>query len=226
MTVTEILTHEEDALKRLLEQFKDKENVRKILEIYLPQIQEIEEAIFDLLFALDIDAMEGAMLDLIGQIVILPRVAGTGDVRYRQLLKAKIGQNISEGDPERIIAIFQILTQSAYVHYQNLRGNVVITGTAGYVDQEEINALFVGMEKVLMAGIRLAYFVCADDDEAFAFEGDGPPALGFDDESGTVGGMFAVEYLKTLEFAFAGDDEDAAGFGAGAADPFVGGVFV
>lgn len=225
--IATITTHEFDALQRLMEQFKNKENVGKIFNIYLPQIQELEDELFKLLNALDIDAVSGAFLDFIGEIVVLPRVTGLADPRYRQLLKAKIGQNVSEGDPERIVAVFKILTESAHVHYLEINGgNVALQGTMELTDQDEINALFVDMERVVMAGVRLAFIVCADETLAFAFDGAGPPALGFDDGTGTIGGKFATDYEKRLEFAFDGDDEGAGGFGAGAADPFVGGVFL
>lgn len=225
--ITQITTHQADALKRLMEQFKGKANLTKILNIYLPRIQEVEDEIFKLLNALDIDSQEGQFLDFIGEIVGLTRVSGTSDARYRQLLKAKIGTNTSEGIPEQIISVFKILTQSEWVHFIDLfNGNVSLTGTVEFTDQDEINDLFEDMDAVLMGGVRMPFFVCADETESFAFAGPGPAGLGFDDGTGTVGGKFAIEYTKQLPFAFDGTDTGADGFGAGSADPFVGGVFV
>lgn len=227
MSITQILTHQEDALNRRMQQFKELPNIQAILEIYLPFIQELEDQLFLLLDALNIDNQEGTFLDYIGQIVGLPRETGLSDDRYRQLLKAKIGTNTSEGLPEQAISVFKILTQSEWVHFIDLyNGNIALTGTVEFTDQEEINELFDDMDDVLAAGVRMPYFVCADELESFAMAGPGPAALGFDDGTGTVGGKLAVDYEKKLEFAFDGDDTDAAGFGAGSADPFLGGVFV
>ncbi len=223
--ITQITTHQDDALKRLMQQFKDKTNLKKLLNIYLPRFQELEDEIWQLLNRLDIDAVSGIWLDYIGEIVVLTRVSGTTDERYRQLLKAKIATNVSEGEPERIISIFKILTLSDWVHFGDNAGNVFLAGTAEYTDQDEINALFRDVDKALMAGVRMPWFVCADSDEAFMFDGPGD-GLGFDDGTGTVGGEFAEHYEERIPFAFDGPDTNTAGFGAGADDPFVGGVFL
>ncbi len=227
--ISKITTHQSDALKRLMQQFKGEKapNLIKILNIYLPFIQELEDEVFKLLDALNIDTQVGAFLDFIGEIVGLTRVSGTTDARYRQLLKAKIGTNTSEGLPEQAIAVFKILTQSEFVHFIDMfNGNISLTGTAFFTDQDLINDLFNDMDAVLAAGVRMPFFVCADETEAFAFAGPGPAALGFDDGTGTLGGKLAIEYTKQLPFAFDGVDTETGGFGAGAADPFVGGVFV
>jgi len=227
MSIEKIITHESDALLRLMEQFKCRDNLKNIIDIYTPFIQELEDELWTLLNALNCEAMEGQFLDYIGEIVGQEREPGQTDERYRQLIKAKVGINVSEGTPTRsILSVFKILTQSEWVHIiDHLNGNVTLTGTVEYTDQQIINELFEDMDKVLAAGVRMPYFVCADPELAFAFDGIGPPALGFDDGSATVGGKFAVEYTKQLDFAFDGPDL-ADGFGAGTADPFVGGVFI
>jgi len=226
MTVTKITTHNLDALSRLMEQFKDKTNLIKILEIYLPLIQELEDTIYLLFDALSLNSQTGKYLDYIGSIIGLDRESGTTDSRYRQLIKVKIGTNISEGTPEQAISAFKLLTESVWVLFIDLfRGNISITGTTSYTDREEINRIFDAIDKVLAAGVRMPYFICADENESFAFAGSGAEALGFDDGSGSVGGKFAEVYTKELEFAFDGDDV-AGGFGAGTDDPFVGGIFI
>ena len=73
------------------------------------QIQDLENAARTLLYSLSIDRSEGDQLDQLGTIVGQSRL-GYNDEYYRILLKVKIGINISEGDIERILTLWKLLT--------------------------------------------------------------------------------------------------------------------
>ena len=222
-----ITDHVVQSLKRRLEQFKNKPNLQAVLEIYLDQIQEAEDALYALFGALDINTQEGLMLDLIGEIVGRPRTT-TSDPRYRILLWVKIAQNISEGEPERVISVFKLLTESEYVHHINLlNAEVQVQVTNDFTDQDEVDLVYRETQKVVAAGVRISVILVADPIEAFAYSGINiaAPALGYDDGFGS-GGKYAKHYVPKPPFAYAGIDTGAQGYGAGGADPLCGGVYV
>lgn len=228
-TVVEILTHRADALKRRLEQYKNLPNLQNILEIHADRYQELETVFFSLYLARSIFDATGQQLDEVGEIVVLSRPAGANDDVYRAKLFVKIGQNVSNGEPERIIDVAKILTSSAWVHLIDLgSGSISLTVSKDFIDQAAINAAYRDLEMVLAGGVRLNSLLCADETESFAFAGPnlGAPALGFDDGTGTSGGKFAKHHFNEVPFAFAGSTTDAKGFGAGSLDPLAGGSFI
>ena len=70
-------TEEKDYLEinrsRITEQFKNANNLDRLMQIWTEGYQEIQEVILDMLHLLDIDTAVGAQLDMIGEIVGQPR---------------------------------------------------------------------------------------------------------------------------------------------------------
>lgn len=228
MSVTQILDHSGDALKRLLEQYKNQEVLQGVIDIYSDQVQEAENALYALFDALDPNDMEGAMLDIIGAIVGRPR-STTDDVRYRILIWVKVHQNVSKGEPERVISVLKLLTESVYVHNISLgQAEVQLQMTNQLLSQDEIDLIYREIHNVTADGVRVSYIIHAHPEEAFAYAGinGAAPALGYDDGSGTTGGKYATQTLWKVPFAYAGTEEGAEGYGAGGADPLAGGVYV
>lgn len=228
MSLTYISNHVATSLKRLLEQYKNKPNLTAVIELYLDQVQDLEDAIYPMLNALNIPAMEGQMLDLIGEIVGQPRTT-TDDARYRILLYVKIHQNVSEAESERVISVMKLISESEYVHLINLSyAELQVQITTSGLPQDEIDLIYREIHKVVAAGVRVSYIIEADPVEAFAYAGTnaGAPADGYDDGTGTVGGKYATGRINKVPFAYAGSDAGAEGYGAGAADPLAGGVYV
>jgi hypothetical protein len=115
MRVTQITTHEQDALNRLIYQYKGKVNLKNLIkDLSTTQIQEIENAAIELYSRLNIDDSEGVQLNKIGEIVGQPR-NGLSDTTYRIFLKAKIAVNVSEGDIEQVISVWKLMTGSSIV---------------------------------------------------------------------------------------------------------------
>ncbi len=225
--VTEILDHDGEATKRIIEQFKNKPRIKQLLEIYTKQVQEAEAATFPLLLLKSIEDQEGAQLDLIGEVIGEPR-QGKNDTDYRLAIYIQIGQNSSEGEPERVIQIFLLLVAATYVHYiNNGNGNVELQADQFFADQESINFVFRNMQKVLAAGVRLALIVCHDTDEAFTYAGTNgvSGALGYANDAETTGGKYATGYQFKVPFAYDGNDVDVGGYGGAPEDPLVGGVY-
>ncbi len=107
---TKITTHSADALLRLLEQYRGKDNIESLFTPFLTQVQEWEDAVHEMLELLEIDTMDGVTLDTIGALVGRVRPASsTTDAIYRVLIKAQIGANTSEGIAQDVLAVFDIL---------------------------------------------------------------------------------------------------------------------
>jgi hypothetical protein len=225
MSVTKITTHISDALGRLLEQYKYLPNIRSLIEIYAKQIQLIEDAAFELFTERALLNASGAQLDLIGAVVGQAREGAT-DSEYRVLINVRIGTNISEGEIPRVISVFKLLTGSDYVHLINLQeGSIQLMTTVDFADQDEVNLVYINMQKVVAGGVRIDHILCADPTEAFAYAGSNAdaPGLGYDDGAGS-GGLYAIEHIYRPEFAYAGSDPTAEGYGS-FIDPLAGGVY-
>lgn len=99
-----ITDHADQGVFKFLEQFKDKPSLEALARSYLNRIQELEDAIWEVLLIRGIDLSEGVNLDSIGVIVGRPRL-GLGDSDYRIALRAQIRINRSSGTPEDMIAV-------------------------------------------------------------------------------------------------------------------------
>ena len=125
-----IKNHEEQALDRLLEQFKDKPNVEALIKGWMKGVQTTEDSLFDLLENRSIQTAYGIQLDYIGKIVGAKR-GGRSDESYREYIQLQILINTSEGTPNDILEILSLITNATIVksfpHYP-VGGNLYTNG--------------------------------------------------------------------------------------------------
>lgn len=103
----------------LLEQYKESPKYIGILQAVATEADRLEACLWEFIQLLDIDAMEGAQLDLLGKIAKCLRIQQgvvLDDVAYRVVLKAAFRARTS-GTPEEIIAAVLDATQSTVVSY-------------------------------------------------------------------------------------------------------------
>lgn len=112
MAIEEKTEHIAEAQANLLEQFKDKTNFDATLKAFVQQIQETEEAGFQLLNDRYLGTAVGEQLDGIGQIVGEER-KGRSDADYEIGIRARIQLNVSEGTIEDIIGLVIALAGDA-----------------------------------------------------------------------------------------------------------------
>lgn len=105
------IDHLATGLTRILEQFKDKNNVKALCFAALPQSQDLETTIFALLDQRGLDTAVGTQLDDLGDLLDLGR-AGFSDDDYRKLLKAQMLIYRSNGTVEDIYKPFALLEPS------------------------------------------------------------------------------------------------------------------
>lgn len=228
-----IETHVADGKDRLLQQYREKIRVEGFLQGLNEQIQDLETLGFgSIVEKRPLPTAEGAALDEWGETVGEPR-SGFSDEIYRALILAKIGENVSQTDIERIISIVLLLTGTEQVLLQEFFpagfGVAVSTPLQFTLTQELINFLYQRIDRVDAAGVRFEAFVCYAFGDAFAFAGGPGDAGGFGDlNDALIGGQFAELHLPTLPaFSFISetpdDDFEDAGFGT-EADILFGGI--
>jgi hypothetical protein len=107
MTLIAQNTDHESATARLIEHFT-KPNLVALLASYLEQVQDLENAAFEVLLERIIDNAVGVQLDVLGTIVGQPRT-DPDDERYRSLIRGKIAANKSRATPPDVLAIARAL---------------------------------------------------------------------------------------------------------------------
>lgn len=110
--ITKITDYAARALSLVVEQFKRKKTIDPIYVAVSKQVQEIEDAFWQITDARNIDTAEGDQLDIFGKIVG-ERRGGTSDIDYRLRIRAKIRANLSNGTLEDIYAVFRALLANA-----------------------------------------------------------------------------------------------------------------
>lgn len=95
-------------LRKLIGQFLEKPNIAAVLSAFLDQVQDLENASFEVIENTTLANSEGAQLDGIGKIVGEER-QGRSDADYQKALSARILVNISSGTIPELIAIVQAM---------------------------------------------------------------------------------------------------------------------
>lgn len=102
------INHVKNGLAELPSQFFDSTNLRTVLQIYLEEVQEIEQLLYDYQRFSSIEGAFGVMLDRIGEDVGVRR-EGLDDEDYRKVIKVKIISNSSEGTADTVISLWKFL---------------------------------------------------------------------------------------------------------------------
>lgn len=110
-------TDHEGAVRRLIEQFKNKPDLEALIRIYLRQIQDLEDAAFEVILERDLDNAVGVQLSTIGSIVQQPRTTPDDD-RYRTAIRARIAINLSNATAEDVIKVANLLLQEYGESYE------------------------------------------------------------------------------------------------------------
>lgn len=108
MTVTLVTDHEDQGVALLIAQFQDKPFIEILVRALMTQVQELENALWDLLTKRAIDTAVGAQLDVIGKIIGQPR--GTFDeVSYRTFIRGRALVNRSSGTTDQMVELVNTL---------------------------------------------------------------------------------------------------------------------
>jgi len=120
-------------IDRVITVLKEKENFKKLLEIFTTETQELEEQNILLADQKNIAIAEGEWLNFIGLIVGEDR-QGKNDVDYRSAINTRIGINTSDATPNNIISLTKQHTGSSsskIIEYYPASFFSVVTGSVG-----------------------------------------------------------------------------------------------
>jgi hypothetical protein len=173
VTLAKIDNHVESGLSKLLEQFKEKPRLAAWIKSYLLQVQEVEDAVWELLICRLIDDAEGQWLTWLGKIVGQPRREGTDD-RYRVLVRARIAVNKSHGTGDELLGIASLLlgedVDFTMTEYFPCSIVFQIDDPIDFIPTFELEML----DEAALAGVRVdVHFSAEDPDDWFMF-GAGP----------------------------------------------------
>lgn len=118
MIVQQINNHVQQALNRLLEQYRGLSNFAALITSLVTQIQDLENALYPLDQYRQLQFAYGAQLDGIGDIVGLKR-NGLSDAEYFIFLIGAIAENNSDTTANTMITIILQVFQATSVFYKN-----------------------------------------------------------------------------------------------------------
>lgn len=158
--------HKEEALSRLVEGYKDADNIKNIIGINADRIQDLENVCKQLALRLTLHSPYsiGAILDGIGELVGLPRFSSI-DADYIKLLQGKILANQSKGTTEDIIAVFKALSGATFINVvDEYPAQIRIESNA-----VPVNGYVPILKSALSAGVSLDIVVYEDLNGNFGF---------------------------------------------------------
>lgn len=94
----------QEAIARLLSWFKDDAEWQTYVGVLADEVQELEDAAWDVIVQRQLDSAEGAQLDQWGDLLDEDR-QGLGDDEYRGVLRAKILVNLSQGRADDLYGV-------------------------------------------------------------------------------------------------------------------------
>jgi len=210
--IAKIENHKEAAIDRLITQYKQADNLIAILNAFNGEIQDLEGATYALFVGRWVDMAQGSVLDDFGTIVGQGRL-GFDDAFYRILIYVKMGINISQGETERVIDVYKIITRAGIAQLQEHFPAGMTLLSNGTINPITAAFIYEGLQNVVGAGIRIDR-IGEFSDKPFGFAG-APTALGFGTLADPlVGGEFAFFYDTSPRFGFVDPNRnDILGFG-------------
>lgn len=192
MALEIIDNHVEQALGRVLEMYKDSPRLTFMLESIAGQVQDIEDALQDVLSNTWIETAEGEQLNRLGEVLNVGR-GGFSDDIYRIRLKAAIVRYTSSGRPEQVISAFLLLSQAdAIILEEVFPASLRITAVGAISPAGTSDELKAAVDGSLAAGVSFDALIISSE-TPFVFDGDPyPTGAGFGDAlDSSVGGNFA-----------------------------------
>lgn len=172
--ISQIVNHIEQAVDRLLYQYKGKPKIEGLLSAFVKQIQDIEDAAFPLMTDRSVETSVGVQLDQVGDIVGIGRIAGQSDEEFREAIKTQIIQNMNEGTAEQVIAAAKFFLAAEAIWYLEVYPAEIDIFTSQEIDEVDRARIRANIEKFLPAAVSLGSFGNFDAETPFIFnEGQG-----------------------------------------------------
>lgn len=193
MPIEYIPDHVERGLARLISQYKEKPLFRAWVASYLKPIQDIEDALWEVLTERGVDNGVGVQLDVVGKIVNRSR-GGLGDDDYRIALRCEIRIQRSDGTSRDVIEVTNLALPPGYSYLGPIDvGPATIRFTINQPVLFDPQVLFRALTRTKAAGVKLLFefMRSPDPDDYFVWQADDTPTdVGFgDSNTPSMGGL-------------------------------------
>ncbi len=216
---SQITTNIQDALDRLITQYRGKSLITNLITAISAQFQIIEDQLINMNITRYLNMASGIQLDHIGSIVGISRVTGTPDAQYRLEIFGQIKINTSDGQPEQVIQTYQLFAQVMQVRlFELYPGEVIVESEYLPPDQASVNQIIKILGETLPAGVNVNGIVSYDSLVPFAYRLYVSPGSGY----GT--GKYAGIHRAKFPFGYGVNNKSIQGYGS-VQDPLVGGSY-
>ena len=177
MLATEITNHVQQALDRLLQQYKGRPRITGFYTALVEQIQDLESATYSLndgrqIFDGTNTPAIGAQLDAIGTIVGVSR-NGLDDQQYILLIFGKNAENFSDDTAEAVLSVIQYVFQAEQVLLQEIYPAGLYISVLNPAIPQSLFAVAQNLvQNSIGAGIKLV-LSSSETTAAFRFAGPG-----------------------------------------------------
>lgn len=170
-------SHMEDAVAELIELFRKPLTTALLTEAVRP-LQDAEDAIWELGARMfNIAGSGGAMLDLVGKFLVLPRRDDWNDATYRNRLNAQILIYNSEGRVEDLIGIALLIlavSGTGQVTFREHLGPACLTAYLEKVlNDADVEDIRVAFARAKAGGVRLHFVFAQEADSIVAGDATG-----------------------------------------------------
>lgn len=151
-----VLDHVEQGLNLLIDQYKGKPRLTGWLKAYLRQVQDLEDAAYDVLIKRLIYNAQDAQLDVIGKIVGELRDGRDGEA-YRIGIYARVRINRSRGNVDDVLAVLALITTTPVVFHEYRNACLSLTFLA--VTEYDPVAIYKPLSETKAAGVKFTMIV-------------------------------------------------------------------
>ncbi len=163
--ISHITDHKKTANNYLLQQYKDRPNIKALLDSLILPLQTIEDVAYDLYIKYYLPLATSYHLDRLGAIIGVKRL-GRSDDTYRYAINLGIISNNSGATADEIIAILKSIYESEKIEYFE-SGNAYFQIYVQRPDlPEEINRLLLELKP---AGVSPPSVIYSDNSNVFRF---------------------------------------------------------
>lgn len=173
MLAPQITTHVQDALDRLLQQYRGRPNIQGLITAFAQHVQKLENALYPLDAGRQIFNAVGKQLDGLGEIVGIKR-NGISDAEYLLFIYGTIAENFSDTTIPTIINVINYVFQAQIVLVQEVYPAGLSIQVAGTQLDPALYPIAVAIVQAAMgAGIQLVFIGGSTSVNIFRFFGPG-----------------------------------------------------
>lgn len=154
---TKIDNHVSEAITRLPQQFKGKPKIEGLIEAVTSPVQDVEDALWQLLTERTVYTAYGTTLDAVGALVGQER-GGLEDEDYQRYILARIATNRSNGRFKDLITITRLILNDSSAEVTivpQYPASVVVRISGIVVSSAVVDALVRFLTKAVLGGVRL-----------------------------------------------------------------------